>query len=101
VSQSDLRLRVGGVIQHTLGRSRVGLCAGVGPTIVHETRLRNGGTLEISAFSTLPAGDVEAFVAVHVFGPWLFNVSGGPSVAIDGGSLHDGWVSLIGVGWQP
>jgi hypothetical protein len=101
VSQSDLRLRIGGVIQHTLGRARVGLRAGVGPTIVHETRLRNGGTLETSAFSTLPAGDLEAFVAVHIFGPWLFNIAGGPSAAADSGNLRGGWVSLIGAGWQP
>lgn len=101
VTQSDLRLRVGGVIQHTLGRARVGLRLGVGPTIVHETRLRNSSTLETSAFSTLPAGEVEAFVAVHVFGPWLFNMAGGPSAAIDSGNLRGGWVSLIGVGWQP
>ena len=101
VTQSDLRLRVGGVIQHTLGRARVGLRVGVGPTIVHETRLRNGSTLETSAFSTLPAGEVDAFVAVHVFGPWLFNMAGGPSAAVNSGSLRGGWVSLIGVGWQP
>jgi hypothetical protein len=101
VSQSDLRLRVGGVIQRTLGRARVGLRLAVGPTIVHETRLRNGGTSETSAFSTLPAGDVEAFVAVHLFGPWLFNIAGGPSAAVDSGGLRGGWVSLIGAGWQP
>jgi hypothetical protein len=101
VSQSDLRLRVDGVLQHTLGRARVGLRLGFGPTIVHETRLRNGGTQETSAFSTLPAGEVEAFVAVHLFGPWLFNVSGGPSAAIESGSLRGGWISLIGAGWQP
>jgi hypothetical protein len=101
VTQSDLRLRVVGVIQHTLGRARVGLRLGVGPTIVHETRLRNGSALETSAFSTLPAGEIEVVVGVHVFGPWLFDVSGGPSAVVDGGSLHGGWVSLIGVGWQP
>jgi hypothetical protein len=101
VTQSDLRLRIGGVIQNALGRARVGIRLGIGPTVVHETRLRNGGALETSAFSTLPAGEVEAVVAVHLFGPWLFTVSGGPSAAIDGGSLRGGWVSLIGAGWQP
>jgi hypothetical protein len=101
VTQSDLRLRVGTVIQHTLGRARVGLRLGVGPTFVHETRLRNGSTLETSALSTLPAGEAEAFVAVHIFGPWLFNIAGGPSAAIDSGGPRDGWVSLIGVGWKP
>lgn len=81
VTQSDLRLRIGGAIQHMLGRARVGLRLGIGPTVVHESRLRNGTALETSAVSTLPAGEVEAVVAVHVFGPWLFDVSGGPSAA--------------------
>lgn len=101
VTQSDLRLRIVGVIQHTLGRARVGLRLGVGPTIVHETRLRNGSALETSALSTLAAGEVEALVLVQIFGPWSLDLSGGPSAAIDGGGLHGGWVSLIGVGWQP
>jgi hypothetical protein len=101
VTQSDLRLRVGGVLQRTLGRARVGLRLGVGPTIVHETRLRNGGTLQTSAFATLPAGELEVFVAIHLFGPWLATLSGGPSAALDDPGFRGGWVSLIGAGWQP
>jgi hypothetical protein len=101
VTQSEVRLRVGGVLQHRLGRARAGLRVGVGPTVVHETRLRNGSTLQTSAFATLPAGEVEAFVAVHLFGPWLVTLSGGPSAALDDAGLRGGWVSLIGAGWQP
>jgi hypothetical protein len=101
VTQSDLRLRIGGVLQRTLGRARVGLRLGVGPTIVHETRLRNGSTLQTSAFATLPAGELEAFVAIHLFGPWLVTLSGGPSAALDDPGFRGGWVSLIGAGWQP
>jgi hypothetical protein len=101
VTQSELRLRVGGVIQHPLGRARVGLRLGLGPTIVHETRQRNGSTLQTSAFATLPAGELEAFVAIHLFGPWLVTLSGGPSAALDEPGLRGGWVSLIGAGWQP
>ena len=101
VTQSDLRLRVGGVLQRTLGRARVGLRLGIGPTIVHETRLRNGSTLQTSAFATLPAGELEAVVAVHLFGPWLVTLSGGPSAAFDDPGFRGGWVSLIGAGWQP
>ena len=101
VTQSDLRLRVGGVLQRTLGRARVGLRLGVGPTIVHETRVRNGSTLQTGAFATLPAGELEAVVAVHLFGPWLVTLSGGPSAALDDPGFRAGWVSLIGAGWQP
>lgn len=108
-TQSDLRLRVGGALQRTSGRARGGLRVGIGPTIVHETRTRNqgmaanltGDALGSSSFATLPAGDLDVFVAVHVFGPWLFTVSGGPSAAIESGELRIGWLSMIGVGWQP
>jgi len=51
--------------------------------------------------ATLPAGEVEAFVALHLFGPWLFTVSGGPSASIDSGNARAGWISMMGVGWQP
>lgn len=109
VTQSDLRLRVGGALQHTLGRARAGLRVGIGPTIIHEARTRNqgagagltGSALETSAFATVPAADIEAFLALHIFGPWLFTVSGGPSAAIESSSWRVGWLSLIGVGWQP
>ena len=60
-----------------------------------------GDALASSSFATLPAGDVEAFLALHVFGPWLFTVSGGPSAAIESGALRSGWISMMGVGWQP
>ncbi|HZL16691.1 MAG TPA: hypothetical protein VFG23_02975 [Polyangia bacterium] len=109
VTQSDLRLRVGAAVQSTLGRARAGLRVGIGPTIIHETRTRNqgaaanltGSALGSSSFATLPAGDVEAFVALHVFGPWLFTVSGGPGASIESGNLRGGWISMMGVGWQP
>ena len=109
VTQSDLRLRVGAALQSTLGRARAGLRIGIGPTIVHETRTRNqgaaanltGSALGSSSVATLPAGEVEAFVALHLFGPWLFTVSGGPSASIDSGNARAGWISMMGVGWQP
>jgi hypothetical protein len=109
VTQSDLRLRVGGALQHIVGRGRIGLRLGLGPTFVHESRLRNqgmsaaltGSALETSAWATLAAGDLEAVVALHLIGPWMITLSGGPSVAVGGGGWHGGWISLIGVGWQP
>jgi hypothetical protein len=101
VTQWDLRLRVDGAVQHRIGRARVGLRLGVGPTIVHETRDRNQATVETTASALLPAGELEAFVALHILGPWLCVLSGGPSAVIDDGALHAGWVSLIGVGWEP
>ena len=109
VTQSDLRLRVGGALQSTLGRARAGLRVGIGPTIIHETRTRNqgmaanltGDALGSSSFATLPAGELEAFLALHVFGPWLFTVSGGPGASIESGNLRGGWISMMGVGWQP
>lgn len=109
VTHDDLDLRVDGAIQHTVGRGRLALRLGVGSTVVHETRLRNQGTragltgsdLQTSAFAALPAGDLEAVVALHIAGPWLLMVSGGPSVSIVSSAWRTGWKSQLGVGWQP
>jgi hypothetical protein len=101
VTQSELRLRAGGTVQHALGRARVGLRLGIGPSIVHETRDRNQSALQTSAFAAIPAGDLEAVLALHVFGRWLLVMSGGPDVSWSGGSLHAGWLGQLGVGWQP
>jgi hypothetical protein len=108
-TQSDLRLRAGFAAQRTLGRARVGIRAEIGPTLIHETRTRNqgiaanltGNALGSSLFTTLPAADLEAFVALHVIGPWLFTVSGGPSASVESGNLRAGWTSMVGIGWQP
>jgi len=109
VTNADLDMRVVGAIQRDIGRGRLALRLGVGSTIVHETRLRNqgsragltGGDLETSTLAALPAGDLEAVVALHIAGPWLLMVSGGPSVSIVSSTLRTGWASQLGVGWQP
>ena len=109
VTNADLDMRVVGAIQRDIGRGRLALRLGVGSTIVHETRLRNQGSragltgndLETSAFAALPAGDLEAVVALHIAGPWLLMVSGGPSVSIVSSTWRTGWASQLGVGWQP
>ncbi|GEM_PF-1268957 len=109
VTHSDLRLRVTGSAQHDAGRGSVALRVGLGGTLVHESRLRNqgmragltGDELETSTFAMLPAADLEAVVAVHVIGPWLLTMSGGPSVALLDGSLRTSWTAELGVAWQP
>ena len=110
VTQDDIRLRAGGVLQRPLGRARVGLRLGMGPTIVYESRLRNqgaragltGSALQSSSTEVFAAGELEAVVALHVFGPWLLALSGGPSLAIgSSGAATGGWATLIGIGWQP
>jgi hypothetical protein len=49
----------------------------------------------------MPAGELEAVVGVHVGGPWLLVLSGGPSLVVSDGVAHGGWTTLLGVGWQP
>jgi hypothetical protein len=108
-TQSEIRLRAGAVVQHELGRGRVGLRVGFGPTVIHETRTRNQGqsaglagcALETSTFSTVPAADLEAVVALHVWSRWLLVMSGGPDGSWSSGAAHGGWLAQIGVGWQP
>ena len=108
-TQWDLRLRAGGLVQHALGRARVGVRLGLGPNIVHEDRTRNqgqraglsGSAVETTAVTTVAAGDLEGVVAVHVFSRWLLVMSGGPDASLSGGSIHLGWLAQLGVGWEP
>jgi hypothetical protein len=109
VTHTELRLRAAADIQHVAGRGAFGLRLGVGPTIVHETRLRNqgaraaltGSDLETTAFSALPSVDLDAVVGVHIAGPWLLMLSGGPSASWVSGDFKAGWSALVGTGWQP
>lgn len=109
VTQMDMRLHAIGAIQHAVGRGRFGLRLGLGPTLVHEDRVRNqgaraglsGSALETSASRFIPSGELELVVAVHIAGPWLLVTSGGPAANLVDGSLRGGWVAQIGVGWQP
>ena len=109
VTHTELRLRAAAEVQHVAGRGAFGLRLGIGPTIVHETRLRNqamragltGSDAETTAFSTLPSVDLDAVVGVHIAGPWLLMISGGPSASWAGGDFKPGWSALLGTGWQP
>jgi len=109
VTHSDLRLRVTGGVQAAPGRGTIGLRLGLGGTLVHESRVRNqgmraglsGSDLETSAFAMLPAADLDVVVALHVAGPWLLMMSGGPSVDVLDSKLHGGWSAQLGVAWQP
>jgi hypothetical protein len=109
VTDDDIRLRATAAVQRAAGRGSFGLRLGLGPTFVYEDRVRNqgqragltGSALETTALATLPAGELEAFVAVHVGGPWLLVLDGGPSLLVDGGVAHGGWTTQLGVGWQP
>jgi len=109
VTRQDMRVRAVGAIQQAAGRGTFALRLGLGPTVVHEDRVRNqgmragltGSDLETSVFTTLPAADLEAVVAVRVAGPWALIVCGGPSVLFADGTFHGGWTTLLGAGWQP
>jgi hypothetical protein len=106
VTQSDVRLRAAGMIRHAAGRGTIALRLSIGPTFVREDRIRNqsmrsGNSMETKVWATLPAGELEAVVALHVTGPWLMVASGGPSVDYTGGAFHGGWIAGLGVGWQP
>jgi hypothetical protein len=109
VTHSDLRLRAAAALQHDAGRGSFGLRLAAGGTLVHETRVHNqgmaagltGSDLETSAFALVPAGELEAFVNVHIAGSWLLVMSGGPSAALVSGDVHGSWIAELGVGWQP
>jgi hypothetical protein len=109
VTHDDFRLRGTFAAQRRVGRGMLALRLGAGPTLIYERRVRNqgvragltGSDLEASSLALAPAGELEGVVAVHVAGPWLFVLSGGPSLLILDGGAHLGWTTQLGVGWQP
>ena len=56
-----------------------------------------GSDLETSALATLPAADIEGVVAIHMRGPWILALSGGPSIDVVDGAAHVGWTAELGV----
>ena len=54
-----------------------------------------------SALAMLPAADLDGVVMLHVAGPWLLVIAGGPTVDRHDGALHAGWNAELGVAWQP
>jgi hypothetical protein len=109
VTQADVKLRATAALQRQVGRGRLALRLGLGPTIVRETRLRNqgmragltGSDLQTSSVRAFAAGDLEAVVGVHIAGAWLLTTSAGPSLTLVDGGARWGWTAQIGVGWQP
>jgi hypothetical protein len=109
VTHDDYRLRGVAAVQQPVGRGVFALRLGAGASVVHESRTRNqgqraqlmGSDLMNTATALLPGGELEAVVAVHIAGPWLLALSGGPSAIIDSGALRAGWTAQLGVGWQP
>ena len=107
VTHGDLRLRVTAALQRAVGRGTFALRLGLGATIVHETRSRHHGAraglvgddLATSAFALLPAADLDAVIGLHVAGPWLVLMSGGPSLAVEDGARAS-WSAQLGVAWQ-
>lgn len=109
VTHAEFRLRATGAVTHRVGRGAFGLRLGLGGTLVRESRLRNqgeragltGDDLSTAATAMLPAGDLDAVVSLNIAGPWLVTVSGGPSLALDGGDALAGWSTELGVAWRP
>jgi hypothetical protein len=108
VTHDDFQLRAVALLRQPAGRGTFGLRLGVGPSFVREDRIRNqgkraglsGSDLESTAFVVFPAGELEAVIDVHVAGPWLLTLSGGPSAILSDGTVRAGWTTLLGAGWQ-
>ena len=108
VTHRDLRVRVTGGVQHRAGRGTLGVRLGAGGVLVHETRTRHQGAraglsgddLEMSALALLPAASLEVVVGLHVRGPWMLALSGGPALALEDGTAHAGWIAEVGLGWR-
>jgi len=109
VTHRETRLLATATLEHALGRGVVGLRLGLGGTLVHEHRLRHqgmraaleGAALETSSIALLPTATLEAVIALHVRGPWLVELGGGPSLSILDGRARGAWSTTVGIAWQP
>lgn len=107
VRDDEVRLRGFGAVQRRIGRGAVGLRLGLGGTLVHEGRTSSrvgragsGADLETSAWSFLPAAELEGTVQLRVLGSWGLVVSGGPSLHLEAGAARFGWLVGLGGTWQ-
>jgi len=109
VTHREVRVVATGGVQHALGRGVVGLRLGAGGTLVHERRLRHqgmragleGDELETTETALLPTATLEAVIGLHVRGPWMLQLSAGPSLGIVDGEPRSAWSVALGVGWHP
>lgn len=109
VSQTDMRVRALVGAQAALGRGRMALLLGAGPTAVLENRLRNqgerlglsGDALEQNRWGALASLDLNWSVAAPVAGQWAAVVSAGPALHLGSSGAALGWTTLLGVGWMP
>ena len=108
VTHDDVRLRLTGGMQATLGRGTLGVRLGLGGTLVHETRERIHGDIagsqgmlrETTANALLPAADLDGVVSLHVTRGWMMILAGGPSLTRVDHEIRAGWTSYLGVAWQ-
>jgi len=108
ITHDEIRLRIFGAVQRDVGRASLGLRLGAGGMLVSESRLRqqgmraglSGDDLETSKLALLPTAGVDGVVALHVRGPWLLQLSAGPSVVVVDSTPRVIWSAEVGVAWQ-
>ncbi|HET6612526.1 MAG TPA: hypothetical protein VFG83_11070, partial [Kofleriaceae bacterium] len=97
----DARLRGTVTLGHAIGRGTVGLRLAAGGTVIHEhAKPTQSGRSDAVTWQIVPAADLEATVAVGLFGAWGLMMTGGPSLSLDDGAIDGGWVASVGVTWQ-
>lgn len=108
IDHDEVRLRVFGAAQRDLGRATVALRLGAGGTLIAESRLRQqgmragltGDELETSQLALLPVANLDGVIGLHIRGPWLLQLSGGPGVVVLDSAPRTIWSAEIGVAWQ-
>ena len=108
VNHDELRLRVFGAAQREVGRATLALRFGAGGTLIAESRLRQqgmragltGDELETSKLALVPTASFDGVVGLHVRGPWVLQLSGGPGVLVLDGAPRPIWSAEIGVAWH-
>lgn len=108
ITHRDARVRMVGALQHVSGRATLGIRAGIGGSLIRESRVRHqgmragldGDELETTAYALVPVATLEAVIALRVRGAWSFLLSGGPAAVVEGGDARVGWTTELGIGWQ-
>jgi|GEM_PF-1861021 len=111
LDHTELRVRALGGVRAAAGRGTWILRLGLGMTVVNEARERhNAGSLalsnvnfEESAWTAVPAVELEGGLVLDVHGAWGLALFGGPTLhfggATDGGNW--GWTASGSVVWTP
>ncbi len=109
VTQSDLRLRLGGGVQAAFGPGRIGLRVQGGGTLVHESSARDqadragltGSDAVRTSWTLAPAWEAQATISLRLVGDFGLSLALGPGAVRVAGAAKPTFAGELGVAWLP